>query len=306
MVRKILWAQLSGVMLLAATPVAAQDEDAPIPTQMSATTETDAAGEGEANPFAMLGAMFAAEPLTPEQEARLPQATAIIAKIIPDGSMAEMMGSMFDKFMAPMGELAKASAASRAAKGIGLSEYDLELTEDQAREIADMFDPAFEEREAREMALVPEMMKTMMTAMEPPMRKAMAELYAIHFDEAELADIDAFFSTPSGASYARKSFTMASDPRIVAATFEAMPAIMGPIGDMEARLAEATADLPPERAFAELTSAERARITALTGFSAEEIEQLLAAQEMWSDDEWSDAAPPPVAVEPEDEHSHTH
>jgi hypothetical protein len=303
MVRRFVLAPLAGVMLLAGAPALAQEGDVP-PADSITLTDSDATTE-EMNPFAMLGAMFTAEPLTPEQEGRLPQATALMAKLIPEGTMSDMMGSMFDKLISPMSELAKASVASRAAKGIGLSEYDLELTEEQAREIADMFDPAFAEREAREMALVPEMMKTMMVAMEPPMRKAMAELYAINFNEAELADIDAFFSTPTGASYARKSFTMASDPRIVAATFEALPAIMGPIGEMEEKVKAATADLPAERSFAELSAAERARITALTGLSAEDIEDLLAAQEMWSDDEWTDDAEP-VDVEAEDDHSHDH
>lgn len=288
MVRKVLLAPLAGIMLLSAAPVLAQDDDDAIPTQMSATTDPDPAEEMD--PFTMLAGMFAAEPLTAEQEARLPQASAIIDKLIPEGSLGEMMGQTFDKFVSPLGDLMKSTPAMRAAEGIGVSRYDLELTEDQAKEIADMFDPAFEEREAREKALLPEMMKSYMAAMEPPMRKAMSELYAINFTAQELSEIDAFFSTPTGATYARKSFSMASDPRIMAATMEAMPAMMGTIGSMEEKTKEATADLPPARSFAELTDKERARITALTGYSAEEIEEWLSMRDSWEEAEWDAAA----------------
>jgi Uncharacterized protein conserved in bacteria (DUF2059) len=280
MVRTILWAPLVGAALAWTTPTLAQDAAVPpmvMLTNDEEISDSSAGAEGEIDPFAMLGAMFAAEPLTPEQEARLPQANAVIAKLMPEGAMGEMMGGMFDSILKPMGELAKSSAADRAAKGIGLSEYDLELTEEQAAEIANMFDPVFEEREAREMAMLPEMMGRMWSAMEPPMRKAMAELYAINFTEAELADIDAFFSTPTGAAYARKSFTMASDPRVMAATMEAMPA----------------------------TAEERSRITALTGRSAEEIEQLLAARDSWSEGEWDEEAVEAPAPE-EEAHDHSH
>ncbi|WP_435419257.1 DUF2059 domain-containing protein [Parerythrobacter aurantius] len=292
MVRNTLLAPLALLATTAAVPALAQQETSASHQQ---SAEPAPAAE-ELDPFAMLGGLFAVEPLTADQEARLPQANAIIAKLIPEGAMAEMMGSMFDKFIKPLGDLPKTSAATRAAQGIGYEEGDLELTEEQAKEIADMLDPAFEEREAREMALMPEMMATMMNAMEPPMRKAMAELYAINFTAAELSDIDAFFSTPSGATYARKSFTMASDPRVMAATFEAMPAMMGPISQMEERVKAATADLPPVRGYAELTAAERARITALTGLTAAEIEEALAAQEGWT----AEAATTPSAAADED------
>lgn len=298
MARKVLVAAMAGAVFAAGAPALAQDGDAPMFEQNIEMAEGN--GADELDPFAMLGGMFEPEPLTPEQESRLPQAAAVVGKLIPEGAMGEMMGSVLDGFFKPFAELPKASAASRAAQGIGVGEYDLELSEEQAKEIADMFDPAFEEREAREMAMLPEMVGRMMAAMEPPMRKAMTELYAINFTAAELADIDAFFSTPSGATFARKSFTMASDPRIMAATMEAMPALMGPIGELEAQAAAATADLPPARSFAELTAAERARISALTGFSETEIEEALAAQTAWT------AIEPPSDTEPTDDHLHEH
>ncbi len=297
MLRRVFSAPLVCALLISTSPALGQDGPAERP-RVAVASEDEAAEDPDI--YGMLRGMFEPEPLTPEQEARLPQAAAVIAKLVPEGAMGEMMGEMFDGFLKPFGDLPAASAASRAAQGIGVGEYDLELSDEQAQEIAAMFDPVFEEREAREMAMLPEMLGRMMTAMEPPMRKAMAELYAINFTDAELSDIDAFFSTPSGATYARKSFTMASDPRIMAATMEAMPALMAPINQMEQEAEAATADLPPARSYAELTAAERARITALTGFTEAEIEAALAVHGEWT------AAPAIMESEPVDDHDHDH
>jgi len=131
---------------------------------------------------------------------------------------------------------------------------------------------------------MPTMMREMMTVMEPTMRKAMSELYAINFSQKELDDIEAFFQTDSGTAYARKSFTMSSDPRILAASMESLPQMMGAIGEMEKKIAAAGADLPAKRSFADLSQADKAKIATLTGYSVEQIEGLLAESESESED----------------------
>jgi hypothetical protein len=261
-------------LALAPQPLAAQDEGAE-----TAASEDTSAGDPMADAMGMLGAMFPAEPLTAEQEARLPQATRIITRMIPEGTLGEMMGGMFDKFMGPMTAALDAPANAAVQQGIGISPSSLGLSEEQAAEIAALLDPAYAERHKREMAVMPAMMRDMMTIMEPTMRKAMSELYAIHFSQEELDDIEAFFVTESGAAYARKSFTMSSDPRIISASMEAMPQIMGAIGDIEKKIAAASADLPPKRSFADLPDAEKGQIAKLTGLSIAEIEEMRAENE---------------------------
>ena len=124
----------------------------------------------------------------------------------------------------------------------------------------------------------------MMTAMEPVMREAMSQLYAINFDTGELADIDAFFSTESGAAYARKSFTMASDPRMTAMMMQAMPGMMGSFAEIEADMAGAVADLPPVRTYADLDAAQRARLAELTGLEQAAIEDGMTRAAAGDDD----------------------
>lgn len=271
MIRRRIFAATTALAALAlvAPPLAAQD----------AAPE---AGQSEADEMqkamAMLSGMFPAEPLTPEQEARLPQAQRIIAALIPEGTLAEMMGGMFDKMMGPMMNMAGPSSIGTATQATGLSTFELELTTEQSDELAQLFDPAWAERQKREMALMPTLMADMMNLMEPGMRKAMAELYAINFNQTELDGIEAFFKTETGATYARKSFTMASDPRILSASMEAMPQIMGSLASIEQKAAEASADLPAKRSFADLSAKEKARVAELTGRSVADIEARLAGE----------------------------
>ena len=253
---------MAACSLMIATPVMAQDASA-----------SDEMSDAEMAEFAtMMGGLITAEPLTTEQEGRLPQAARIVEKMMPEGTMAEMMGSMFDEMLGPIMDLASGPSSSTVAQGVGASAYELDLTEEQSEEVASLFDPDWKARNERQMAVMPEMMASMMNAMEPPMRKAMSELYAINFSTPELTEIEAFFSTETGATFARKSFTMASDPRVIGATMEAMPAMMGAIGGVEQKMAEATADLGPIKGFADLTPAQQSRVIALTGLSREQIE----------------------------------
>ena len=266
MARTRIWlAPLAGCALISAPPaLAAQAQDA-------APAEISAIDEELDQAMAMLGGMFPAEPLTAEQEARLPQAQRIIARIIPPGTMGEMMGGMMDQMLGPIMKLAEAPATAVVSKGTGLPDYALTMEPEQAAEAARLFDPAYAERHEREAAILPVMMRDLMSAMEPTMVKAMSELYAIHFTQAELTGIETFFQTDIGAAYARKSFTLSSDPRILSATMEAMPVMMEAFAGMEAKLAAAGEGLPAKRSFADLTPAEQARVAELIGYTVEEI-----------------------------------
>lgn len=235
------------------------------------------AQESEEDVMAMISQMFPVEPLSEEEQARLPLSQEIIDKMIPPGTLGEMMGSMFDGIMQPIMEMASAAQAGDVAKLLGVESYQLEMSEEELEEAAQILDPVRDQRNAAISAVMPAMMGRVMDAMEPSMRKAMTEAYAITFTEQELADINAFFSTESGLNYARKSFTLSSDPRVVGASLEAMPAMMAIFGEMEAEMEAATADLPPERGFSDLSQAEISRLAKITGLSAQEIEAGMSA-----------------------------
>ena len=268
--RKLIWVAAAALALGGAAPAIAQEEPA------------------EEDVFGAMMSMFAPPALTPEQEARVPAAQAIVAKILPPGTMGEMMNSMFSGVLGPLMDIGAQRSSAEAAKKLGLDPLDLELDTEQSAEVLALLDPAWKDREERTLAATKVAMTKLMTAMEPAMRDAMAQLYAMNFSEGELIDIDAFFSTPSGAAYARKSFAMASDPRMTGAVMQAMPEMMGSFAEMEADMAAAVADLPPVRTFADLDAAQLARLSELTGLDHARIEQGMARAAAGEDDEGSD------------------
>jgi hypothetical protein len=268
---RTLLASSAGLALLAA-PVALSAQDA----EDEAVMVDDAApSSAEAEVAAMtdtFSGLFTSEPLTPEQEARVPAAEQLVAKIVPAGTIGEMMDKVMGGVLAPMLAGTPKPAAAALARQIGTEAFVSDLTEEQAGELASLFDPAWAERQQREVGIFPELVKDMVALIEPSMRKAMSELYAIRFSASELAEIDAFFSTGTGGRYARESFLMSSDPRIMAASMEAVPTLMGSMGDMEKRMAESVADLPAVRSFGDLSPEERARVAQMTGLTVEDIE----------------------------------
>lgn len=120
-------------------------------------------------------------------------------------------------------------------------------------------------------------MSRMMATMEPLVRQAIAEMYAIHFPEAELGAIDAFFATLSGVAYARQSYLMTSDPRMAAAMRKLSDERLTSeqVAALETAAASATADLPPQRNLADLTSNQRKALAQMLGIAVEDLEYTL-------------------------------
>lgn len=267
-------------LAFAAPSLAAQDAPSPVTViEVPAGNEgTEPSGDVQAMAAlaGMMGEAIKVDPLTPEQQARLPQAEAIIARIIPPGAMAEtsqqMLGGFLGVFGGRSGDAMPRGPLFAVADALGMDPADLhDVSEEDANELASLLDPAWKEREGVMQGLVSGMMGDMMNVMEPPMRKAMAELYAIRFSSAELAAIEAFFATEAGTKYARESLSMASDPRLMSASMEMLPAVFASIADMEGRMKERMAGLPEPRRFADLSPKERERVAKLTGRSVEDL-----------------------------------
>ncbi|MGI9374809.1 MAG: hypothetical protein ACR2PC_01740 [Tsuneonella suprasediminis] len=267
----------AAALAFGALPALAQGvaEDAVV-ADASADAEPESATPDDAAMMAVLSSMFAAEPLTEEQEKRLPLAKKIVDKMVPPGTYGEMMGSMFNKIIGPMMSKLEEASPADVAKQIGMEPDEIDLDSERLAEVSALLDPAWQERRKLEMTAVQGAMGKMMTAMEPGVRAALSEAYAVYFDQKELADIDGFFSTDSGVAFARKSFTMSSDPRFIAATMKALPEAMGALADVEEEVKTATAALPPLRDWADLSGEQRAHLSELTGLSAQQLEEGMA------------------------------
>jgi hypothetical protein len=262
--RNVLKTATFSLALAMTTPAWAQDE-------VEVTTEIPA-GDGMADLAKMMGGIFQTEPLTAEEEARLPQAEALVGTMMPEGFYGTMMSDMMDKIMRPMMSMFTQPKFVLAGR-LEIDEERIDaLDEEQRAELASLLDPGYAERADAIIAVMTDKMGGAFSVMEKPMRKGLSKAYAVRFDENQLADIAAFFATPTGETYAREQIALFADPQVMQSSMQALPAIMGSFGDMETAMTEAMATLPAERSYADLTEAQRARMAELLGVDATALE----------------------------------
>lgn len=87
-------------------------------------------------------------------------------------------------------------------------------------------DPMFDAKVAAGKAFARTMLVKVGDVAEPKFREGMARTLARKFDARQLAEIQAFLATPTGAAYGRQMVGMWFDPEIMRATFQAFPDIM--------------------------------------------------------------------------------
>lgn len=238
----------------------------------------DAEADGamdEAAVLAMMSGLFQAEPLTAEQEARLPAATAIVATMMPEGFYGELMGDVMEKTMRPMMAMFSEPDFLLASR-LTLDEAALaELSDAEKQELLTMLDPAWDRRADTMVDALISNMGGAFAAVEPPVRAGLAKAYAVRFDEAQLADISAFFATPTGGEFARQSMALFADPQVMGATMEAMPEMIGSFTEMETAMEAALESLPAERDYADLSMAQRARMADLLGVEPDALDDMV-------------------------------
>lgn len=169
---------------------------------------------------------------------RLALAKTAVAAILPQGIMQKIMkDSMAATQNAMIGGMFDMKAADLGATGEG---KDKTLREAMAEK-----DPHFEERLRITNQVMGEEMGAIMIQMEPAMREGMARAYARRFSVAELTEINRFFASPAGATFARQSFELMTDPELMKAMTSYMPDMMKQMPAMMEKVKKATAHLPP-------------------------------------------------------------
>jgi len=258
---------IAAAALVCAVPVVAQQETATHESAMSSEALDGFAG--------MMAGLFQTEPLTDEQTARLPAAQAVVGQMMPDGFYGEMMGDMMDKMLRPMLSMFSQPEFVLGARLAVEAEAVEALGEDEQAELTAMLDPAYEARGDAMVEVLTLRMGGMFSAMEAPMREGLSKAYAVRFDEGQLADIAAFFATPTGSEYARESMALFADPQVMQASMQALPAMMNGFGDIESAMREAMAALPAERGYGDLTGAQRQRMAELLDVDPAQLADLV-------------------------------
>ena len=258
---------MAAAALVCAAPAAAQED-----TEHSQS----ALSPGELDEFAgMMAGLFKTEPLTEEQNARLPAAQAVVGEMMPDGFYGEMMAGMMDKMLRPMLTMFSQPEFVLGARLTVDAETIEALEEGEQAELTAMLDPAYQARGDAMVAVLTSRMGGMFTAMEGPMREGLSKAYAVRFDDAQLADIAAFFATPTGGEYARESMALFADPQVMQASMQALPAMMSGFGDIESAMREAMTALPAERGYDDLTEAQRKRMAELLDVDPAQLADLV-------------------------------
>ncbi len=260
-------------LALTASPLSAQDEPDPL------------AGMDDAL-IAMQDA-FAADPLTPEQEARLPLAAQAVASIIPDGTyermMRETMGGAIENMIGALAGDTMSAIELATVTGVDADTLR-ELDRTSLAAISQTIDPNYRERTTQAVRYMTDELAKLYGEMEPGIRTGLSRAYAVRFTRAQLMDINAFFATETGAAYANESMMIFVDPQTMSSMMEGMPMLMERMPEIMNGMATATADLPAEKTFDTLTPAERARIAGALGLTVPDLQESMeAAQESMAD-----------------------
>lgn len=192
--------------------------------------------------FAQTSAPLASETVDP---AHLALAKEVIDHIWPLGTAERVMGvaasEWTDAMMASMFDLKMGDFPVEE----GEEPLDPEMAEATLREAILEEDPHFEERLRITNQVMMREMGPVMGKVEPQIRDAMAKAYARRFSAGQLSDLDRFFDTPTGSSYASEMMMVHMDPEIMAATSAMMPELLKQMPEIMKKVEAATAHLPP-------------------------------------------------------------
>ena len=191
------------------------------------------------------------------------------------GELFPRMAGMMDKMLRPMLTMFSQPEFVLGARLTVDAEAIEALEEAEQAELTAMLDPAYQARGDAMVAVLTSRMGGMFTAMEGPMREGLSKAYAVRFDDAQLADIAAFFATPTGGEYARESMALFADPQVMQASMQALPAMMSGFGDIESAMREAMEALPAERGYGDLTEAQRERMAELLDVDPAQLADLV-------------------------------
>jgi Uncharacterized protein conserved in bacteria (DUF2059) len=182
----------------------------------------------------------------PTDPARIAAAKPVIEKLWPLGTYRRMMDGSMSKIMDSMMESMMGMKASDIVGPMDKSGKAAEVAgESSMGEIATKADPNFRERTRLMMDAMMSGMIPIMEKIEPQVRDNLTKIYARRFTAGQLADLSAFFATPSGKAYAEQSMLVFMDPEMIQGMQAFVPELMKSMPDIMKQAEAATKHLPP-------------------------------------------------------------
>lgn len=211
--------------------------------------------------------------------ARLAAGRDLAAKTLPNGIYAKIMQGVMPGITDGMAKQMLDLPLQQLVGLAGLSAGDAQkLGKATTRQIMEIMDPAYEQRMKISMDTTLSVMGDIMGQLEPQIRDGMAEAYAAHFTASQLAELNAFFSTKTGADYAAEQLLIMNDPAVKERMQKIMPMIFQQMPLIATRVQAATASLPKPKTAATLSDADRAKLAQLLGVSPDKLKAKGAAK----------------------------
>nr|WP_294847654.1 hypothetical protein [uncultured Sphingomonas sp.] len=183
--------------------------------------------------------------------ARLALARQSTAALLPNGSYANAMGTMIDRFADGVLNMSEADLprSSKDKKPPSKETLRQKLVKD---------DPYFEERMTIMRRVAGEEMMKISAILEPRMREGLARSLSRRLDGKQLTDLNAFLATDSGKAFGRENFAMWIDPDAMRSIIGAMPDLMMAMPNIFKRIEAETAHLPKPKKNGKADTAKEA------------------------------------------------
>ena len=224
-------------MLLAAAAASA----APATKAQAATTPAPAtvtvevappATKKPVDPMAAMAIMMNAFdkffPAGPDPDpARLAAARATAQTMFPSGAYATAMTGFLDRTANRVLSMSEAELAAMFPEGTdSKAARKKPPSTEPLRARLSREDPNFDAKYAAIRAFAGTILTKLGNAAEPKFREGMARAMARKFDAAQLAEINGFLATPTGAAYGRQVVGMWFEPDVMRGMFELLPEMM--------------------------------------------------------------------------------
>jgi Uncharacterized protein conserved in bacteria (DUF2059) len=275
MLRKQTFKTGIAVILALSAPAAvyAQAEDGSAATEISADGITSQSEEDAM--LAVFTKIFdTAENKTPIDPVQLKLAETTASKLMPNGSMKNMMNQMINTYMTPIMNILPEMSSTEIMLKVGIYEGEIENLNDEKRKaITAMLDPTRKERGKQFVDVMTPLLDETMALLEPPMRTGISRAYARKFSAEQLRQINGFFATPTGALYAAESYPIQADPEVMQAMFKAMPKLIETLKKKVPSVEAGMKSLPKERELSDLSKAEMASLAKLLNVKVAALEE---------------------------------
>ncbi len=171
--------------------------------------------------------------------------TRVVDRLWPLGTYRRMMDGTMSKMMDSMMHSMFGMKASDMVPPSGKDAARTETGDKTMLELAEEKDPHFRERMKIFMDVMMKEMIPLIETVEPSVRESLTRVYARDYNDAQLAELEAFLATPTGQVFGQRWMMSMVDPEMVANMSKIAPTMMRAMPEIMKKVEAATAHLPP-------------------------------------------------------------